>query len=183
MRTAQWRCLQHGWPWHETGVDAPALKVLRAGASRPAGARAARITPDGLDVLAWHHHRAAVDGPCPAWMAKAADPAWQEIALRPGEMLLLCRYAHLLPDLVGAPVAAGSLWEVLIEAHYAAEANRWRLQLDDAGLAGLAHAVHLEALAGSVAARNRLHRAYGLTHPHPVPAFCADVVVEVVGLE
>ncbi|GAA2439140.1 DUF6417 family protein [Streptomyces macrosporus] len=72
-----------------------------------------------------------------------------------------------MSDLQAAPAAAGTLWEALIEAHYHPDTNRWRLQLDDAGLTGLAHAAHLEALTGSVAVRNRLHRAYDLTHPHP----------------
>ncbi|GAA3644601.1 DUF6417 family protein [Streptomyces chitinivorans] len=143
----------------------PAHEVLHAHAARPAEARAARITPEGMDALAWHHHRTNADRPCPAWTAKQTDPAWQEIALQPHEMLLR-RYTHLLPDLTAAPAAAGTLWEALIEAHYDTAANRWRLQLDDTGLAGLAHAVHLEALAGQVTARNRLHRTCGLTHPH-----------------
>lgn len=39
-------------------------------------------------------------------------------------------------------------------------------RLDDTGLAGLAHAVHLEALVGQVTARNRLHRTLW---PHPPP--------------
>ncbi|MFH0246296.1 DUF6417 family protein [Streptomyces sp. HK10] len=148
----------------------PASEVLRTSASRPPEARAARITPEGLDALAWHHHRTNADRPCPAWTTKAADPAYQEVALQPHEMLLLRRYTHLLPDLAAAPAAAGTLWEALIEAHYDTTANRWRLQLDDTGLAGLAHAAHLEAMAGQVTARNRLHRAHGLTHPYPVPA-------------
>jgi len=53
-------------------------------------------------------------------------------------MLLLRRYTYLLPDLAGALAAAGTLWEALIEAHLNPEANRWRLQLDGTGLAGLA---------------------------------------------
>ncbi|MFH0246097.1 DUF6417 family protein [Streptomyces sp. HK10] len=153
----------------------PASEVLRAHAARPPEARAARITPEGLDALAWHHHRTNADRPCPAWTAKAADPAYQEVALQPHEMLLLRRYTHLLPDLAAAPAAAGTLWEALIEAHYDTATNRWRLQLDDTGLAGLAHAVHLEALAGQVTARNRLHRTCGLTHPHSVPTTPAAV--------
>lgn len=68
-----------------------------------------RITPAGLDVLAWRHHRTTADRPC---------PAWREIALQPHERLLLRRYAHLLPDLQAAPAAAGTLWEALIEAHH-----------------------------------------------------------------
>jgi hypothetical protein len=162
----------------------PASEVLRAHASRPPEARAVRITPEGLDALAWHHHHANADRPCPAWTAKAADPAYQEVALQPHEMLLLRRYTHLLPDLAAAPAAAGTLWEALIEAHYDTAANRWRLQLDATGLASLAHAVHLEALAGQVTARNRLHRVYGLTHPHPIPAIpVAETPVDVVALE
>ncbi|WP_443076807.1 DUF6417 family protein [Streptomyces sp. TRM 70361] len=54
-----------------------------------------------------------------------------------------------------------------MEAHHDPAANRWCLQLDDTGLA---HAAYLEALAGQVSPRNRLHRTYDLTHPHPVPA-------------
>jgi len=159
----------------------PAQEVLRASASRPAQARAARITPEGQDALTWHQGRAEADRPCPAWAAKQTDPAYREVALQPREMLLLRRYTHLLPNLSSAPAAAGTLWEALIEAHYDTGANRWRLQLDDAGLAGLAHAVHLEALTGQVTARNRLHRLYGLTHPHPVPA--APFAETAVGLE
>ena len=94
--------------------------------------------------------RIETNPPCPAWSAKAADPAYREIALQPGEMLLLRRYVHLLPELRGAPVAADTLWEALIETHFDTAANRWCLQLDGAALAGLAHAVHLEALTGSV---------------------------------
>ncbi|KNE83885.1 MULTISPECIES: DUF6417 family protein [Streptomyces] len=87
----------------------------------------------------------------------------------PAEMLLLRRYAHLVPDLTGAPAPAETLWEALTEAHFDRDANRWRLQLDDTGLAGLAHAVHLEALVGGVTHRNRLRRAHDLDHPHPIP--------------
>ncbi len=168
------------------GADRWAVsEVLRAHASRPPEARAARITPEGLDALAWHHHRTGADRPCPAWTTKAADPAWQETALQPHEMLLLRRYTHLLPSLAAAPAAAGTLWEALIEAHYDTVTNRWRLQLDDTGLAGLAHAVHLEALAGQVTARNRLHRAYGLTHPHPTldASLVEAATVDAVALE
>ncbi|SFL68744.1 DUF6417 family protein [Streptomyces pini] len=162
----------------------PANEVLRAHAARPPEARAVRITPEGMDALAWHHHRTNADRPCSAWTTKAADPAYQEIALQPHEMLLLRRYTHLLPGLAAAPAAAGTLWEALIEAHYDTEANRWRLQLDDTGLAGLAHAVHLEALAGQVTARNRLHRTYGLTHPDPVPITpAAETPVDAAALE
>lgn len=146
----------------------PAGEVLRVGAFRPARERAARITPEGLDAVAWRHGRTDTNPPCPAWSAKASDPAYREIALRPHEMMLLRRYAHLVPDLTGAPAAAGTLWEALIEARHSPCINRWHLQLDDTGLAGLAHAAHLEALTGSVTVRNRLYRAYGLTHPHPV---------------
>ncbi|WP_443076811.1 DUF6417 family protein [Streptomyces sp. TRM 70361] len=109
------------------------------------------------------------DAAVPGLDREAADSACHEIALQPREKLLLRRYTHLLPNLQAAPAAAGTLWEALIETHHDPAANRWRLQLDDAGLAGLAHAVHLEALAGQVAPRNRLHRAHDLTHPHPSP--------------
>ncbi|MGK5500375.1 DUF6417 family protein [Streptomyces sp. URMC 125] len=174
--------------WEGLCRTVPAHEVLRAHAARLPGARAVRITPEGMDVLAWHHHRTDAGRPCPAWTAKAADPAYQEVALQPGEMLLLRRYAHLLPDLAAAPAAAGTLWEALIEAHYDTVTNRWRLQFDDTGLAGLAHAVHLEGLAGQVTARNRLHRAYGLTHPRPVPTtpavvLSAEAPVDAVVLE
>ncbi|PJE98144.1 hypothetical protein CUT44_08825 [Streptomyces carminius] len=162
----------------------PAEEVLRANSSRPTTARAVRITPDGLNALAWHQGRTDAAPPCPAWTAKAADPAYREIALQPREMLLLRRYTHLLPGLAAAPAAAGTLWEALIEAHLDTAANRWRLQLDGTGLAGLAHAAHLEALAGQVAPRNRLHRAYDLTHPRPVPpAPCAEAAVGMVNPE
>ncbi|MGK5497282.1 DUF6417 family protein [Streptomyces sp. URMC 125] len=155
----------------ETGLcrTVPASEVLRAHPARPAGGRAARITPEGLDALAWRHRRTGADEPCPAWRAKQDDPAWREIALRPGEMLLLRRYTHLASDLQAAPAAAGTLWEALIEAHLDPTANQWRLQLDDARLAGLAHAARLEALTGSATIRNRLHRVYDLTHPTPSP--------------
>lgn len=41
----------------------PASEVLRARTVRPPEARAARITPEGLDVPAWHHHRTEADRP------------------------------------------------------------------------------------------------------------------------
>ena len=112
------------------------------------------------------------------------DPTYREIALDPGEVLLLRRYAHLLPALRATPTTAGTLWEALIEAHYDTGTGRWRLQLDAAGLAGLAHAAHLEALTGSVAVRERLSRVHGLTHPYSVPdSPLAEAAVGVVGLE
>ncbi|WP_425443665.1 DUF6417 family protein [Streptomyces pini] len=40
--------------------------------------------------------------------------------------------------------------DVPVEAHLRPAANRWRLQLDDTGLAGLAHAIRLEVSAGPV---------------------------------
>ncbi|MEU4685808.1 DUF6417 family protein [Streptomyces xinghaiensis] len=170
--------------WAGLADSAPAEEALLPGAPRPADTRAARISRDGLDALAWRHARTHTAPPSPAWAAKAADPAWREIALQPAEMLLLRRYAHLLPDLAGAPAPAETLWEALTEAHFDRDANRWRLQLDDTGLAGLAHAVHLEALVGGVTHRNRLRRAYDLGHPHPIPAACAaDASVGAVSLE
>ncbi|WP_327191189.1 DUF6417 family protein [Streptomyces xinghaiensis] len=156
--------------WAGLATTAPAEEALTPDASRPAPTRATRITPDGLDALAWRHGRTHTTPPSPAWAAKATDPAWREIALQPAEMLLLRRYAHLVPDLTGAPAPAETLWEALTEAHFDRDANRWRLQLDDTGLAGLAHAVHLEALIGGVTHRNRLRRAHDLDHPHPIPA-------------
>ncbi|MEE1943010.1 hypothetical protein V1L54_26985 [Streptomyces sp. TRM 70361] len=85
--------------WAGLGRTTPAEDVLRASATRPRGARAARITPDGLDALAWCHARTGAAPPCPAWTAKQADPAYREIVLQPREMLLLRRYTYLLPDL------------------------------------------------------------------------------------
>ncbi|MDG9703863.1 hypothetical protein [Streptomyces sp. DH37] len=47
-----------------------------------------------------------------------------------------------------------------------------------------AHAARLEALAGQVTARNRLHHACGLTHPHPTPSTpTAETPVGAVALE
>ncbi|WP_327191164.1 DUF6417 family protein [Streptomyces xinghaiensis] len=90
----------------------------------------------------------------------------------PAELLLLRRYAHLVPDLTGAPAPAETLWEALTEAHFDRDANRWRLQLDDTGLAGLAHAVHLEALVGAPTATACAAPTTSTT-PTPSPAASA----------
>ncbi|MGW7821947.1 DUF6417 family protein [Streptomyces puniciscabiei] len=127
---------------------------------------AARLSPQGHDVLAYAHA-----GPVPA--AQNQGPAQGErlIELYRAELEALSRYVHIA-DQLRRPAADGLAERVRTARQLG---NRWLLRLNEEQIESVAYAFYLRAMGGSAGEANRFAREYGV-------AFHADRATGVVRL-
>ncbi|MEN8649059.1 DUF6417 family protein [Streptomyces sp. 21So2-11] len=123
---------------------------------------AARLAPDGHDLLLY---RPADQDRSRAWLTKQASEGYQEVALQPSEMTMLRRFVALAPRLSHSP--AEGLDDAVLEAHWDAECNRWRLQVNRDQMDSIARTFYLERFTGMTTASNRFARKYGVMHRRP----------------